>query len=98
MSVVEFRKCISECYHIDKLRSQKCVSVDEVTNIKAYFCKTSNLRNICTMGRGARKISIKKCKIYYFKIKTRVSQILDETIPVQVKKGASPSKDFAFFD
>ena len=30
----------------------------------------NKLRNIYTTGRGARKISIKKWEIYYFKIKT----------------------------
>ena len=45
------------------------LSTPSVINIRTHSCKTNKLRNIYTIGRGARNIPIKKWKIYYFKIR-----------------------------
>ena len=62
MSVIKFRKKLYESYGTDKpvlvLRSQKIVSIVEVTNMRTYSCKTNKFRNVYTIGRGARSISI----------------------------------------
>ena len=45
----------------------KLVSFVEITNISTYSRKTSKLRNVYTIDRGAENISIKKCEINYLK-------------------------------
>ena len=47
----------------------KIVSVVEVNNIRTYSHKSNKLRNVCTIRRGARNISIKKYQNYKVKIK-----------------------------
>ena len=37
--------------------------------MRTYSCKSNKLRNVYTIGRGARNSCIKKWKINYFKIK-----------------------------
>ena len=52
----------------------KIVSVVEVNNIRTYSHKSNKLRNVCTIRRGARNISIKKWKINYSCISKLYSQ------------------------
>ena len=60
-----------DIYYLVLITSQsKLGSVVEIINIRTHSRKTNKLRNIYTIGRGARNISIKKWEIYYnFKIK-----------------------------
>ena len=59
--VVEFRKRL----RITLLAVKKMVSVVEGTYIRTYFRKTNKTQNICTIGRGARNISIKKWQVIF---------------------------------
>ena len=85
---------------------KKLVSFVEVTNIRTLLRKMNKLRNIYTIGRRARNITIKKWENNYFKIKIIPFKIipfiinLDDTMPFVMdksksKKGASVSKEFA---
>ena len=72
-------------------------------DIRTYSRKTDKLRNVYILGSRARNISIKEWKLTFFKIKSsRLSYILDETMPFVMdkstsKKGDSISKKFALF-
>ena len=70
LSEVELRKCLYEFHDIDNLSSQKLVSFVEATSIRAYSRETNKLRNINTIGSGARNISIKNWEINYSKLKS----------------------------
>ena len=71
------------------LRSQTFVSIVEIINIRSYSRKTNMLRNVYTIGRGARNISTKKWKINYFKIKIILFIILNETMLLVMDKSKS---------
>ena len=77
-------------------------SVVESINIRTHSSKTNKLRNIYTIGRGARNISIKK--IENFKIKIILFIInLEETMPCvmdkfKYKNGTSVSEEIALFN
>ena len=71
--MVEFKKCFSIFIISITLFNNLAVKIKfyvvEVINIRTHSSKTNKLRNINTIGRGARNIYIKKWEIYYFKIK-----------------------------
>ena len=57
--MVEFRICFSN-FITSITKQSKIGFVVEVIIIRTHSCKTNKLRNIYTIGRGARNISIKK--------------------------------------
>ena len=75
-----------------------------ILNIRTDSSKTNKLRNIYTIGRRVRNISIKKWEIYYFKIKVIPFIInLKETMQFVIDKfrfenGVSVSEEFALFN
>ena len=104
MSEVELRKCLYEFHDIDNLSSKKLVSFVEATSIRYYSRETNKLRNIYTIGSGAKNTSIKKWEINYFRIKTIPFIIKDETMPfqrygqVQVQKGLQYQRNLPYFN
>ena len=61
--MVEFRTC-NEFYDVDNL-----VLITQYSLIKSLTLEHTQLRNIYTIRRGERNISIKKWEIDYYKIK-----------------------------
>ena len=67
--MVEFRKCFSNFIISITLFNNLTVKNKFLLLKSSLLEHTNMLRNIYTIGRGARNIPIKKWEIYYFKIK-----------------------------
>ena len=86
---------VYEFYDIDNLVSKKWFLLLKSLTLEHYSRKMNKLRNICTIGRRARNITIKKWEINYFKIKTIPFKIilfiikLDDTMPFVMDKSKS---------